>query len=218
MPVANGEERAKKRKSMSGTRLERPASGPILVAFLISPEVNVIDLSGPWGAFESVMLPGQREQPFRLFTVADELGIVRSSSDLRIQPHHTFADMPAPHVVVVPAQQGSEALLKWLREEALKCEVVMSVCTGAFKLAQAGLLDGRAATTHHDFFERFEREHPAVDLKRGVRFVEGEKISTAAGLTSGTDLALRVVERYFDRETAQRTAEYMEYQSRGWIV
>ena len=55
-------------------------------------------------------------------------------------------------------------------------------------------------------------------MKRGVRFVEGEKISTGGGLTSGTDLALRVIERYFGREVAQTTAVYMEYQGTGWIV
>lgn len=199
-------------------KLTPPASGPIAVAFLISPGVNVIDLSGPWGAFESVMSPGRDEMPFRLFTVAEKAEIVRSSSGLQIKPDHTFADMPAAHVVVIPAQQGSEAMIAWLRDEALKCQVVMSICTGAFKLAKAGLLAGKAATTHHEFFDRFAREHPDVELKRGVRFVEGEKISTAAGLTSGTDLALRVVERYFGREVAQRTADYMEYQGRGWIV
>jgi transcriptional regulator GlxA family with amidase domain len=57
-----------------------------------------------------------------------------------------------------------------------------------------------------------------VKLKRGLRFVEGSRISTAGGLTSGIDLALRVVERYFGREAAEQTAFYMEYQSKGWIV
>ena len=59
---------------------------------------------------------------------------------------------------------------------------------------------------------------PDIDVKRGVRFVEGDHISTAGGLSSGIDLALRVVERYFGRDTAQATATYMEYQGKGWIV
>jgi transcriptional regulator GlxA family with amidase domain len=94
----------------------------------------------------------------------------------------------------------------------------MSVCTGAFHLARAGLLAGKPATTHHEFLDKLERQFPDIQVKRGVRFVEGEKISTAGGLTSGTDLALRVVERYFGRDVAQTTATYMEYQSKGWIV
>jgi transcriptional regulator GlxA family with amidase domain len=94
----------------------------------------------------------------------------------------------------------------------------MSVCTGAFKLAKAGLLSGKAATTHHEFLDKLQSEYPDIQVKRGVRFVEGEKISTAGGLTSGTDLALRVVERYFGREVAQGAATYMEYTGKGWIV
>jgi transcriptional regulator GlxA family with amidase domain len=93
----------------------------------------------------------------------------------------------------------------------------MSVCTGAFQLARAGLLEGKAATTHHDFYDAFARDFPAVHLKTGLRFVESAPhIATAGGLTSGIDLALRTVERYFGRETAQRTADYMEYSGTGW--
>ena len=94
----------------------------------------------------------------------------------------------------------------------------MSVCTGAFQLAKAGLLNGKPATTHHDFIDRFAKQYPDIDVKRGLRFVEGENISTAGGLTSGIDLALRVVERYFGRKIAEKTATYMEYQSKGWMV
>ena len=94
----------------------------------------------------------------------------------------------------------------------------MSVCTGAFVLAEAGLLAGKKATTHHDFHDRFAAQYPSVALERGLRFVEsGRNLATAGGLTSGIDLALRVVERYFGRETARRTAEYMEYQGKGWL-
>ena len=90
----------------------------------------------------------------------------------------------------------------------------MSVCTGAFVLGRAGLLDGRTATTHHDFWDEFQQRFPKVTLQRGSRFVEHERIATAGGLTSGIDLALRVVERYYGRETAVATAAYMEYEGR----
>jgi len=73
------------------------------------------------------------------------------------------------------------------------------------------------ATTHHDFFDAFEKSHPEVELLRGPRFVESERIATAGGLTSGIDLALRVVARYFGEEVAAATARYMEYTSMGWV-
>jgi len=97
-----------------------------------------------------------------------------------------------------------------------EADLTMSVCTGAFALAQAGLLKGRPATTHHLFLDRLAREFPDIDVKRGVRFVESGRIATAGGLTSGIDLALHVVERYFGRGITQSTATYMEYESPGW--
>jgi transcriptional regulator GlxA family with amidase domain len=195
-----------------------PPRGSIPVAILISAGLNVIDFSGPWGVFESVSLPDANEPPFRLFTVAETADVVVSGSGLKIVPHYTFANVPEVKVAVIPAQRGSEAMREWLRKIAPKADVTMSVCTGAFHLAKAGLLAGRAATTHHEFLDKLEREFPDIAVKRNVRFVEGEKISTAGGLTSGSDLALRVVERYFGRAVAQNTATYMEYQGTGWIV
>ena len=83
---------------------------------------------------------------------------------------------------------------------------------------QGGFAGREVCTTHHDFLDKFAKAFPDVAVKRGVRFVEGEKISTAGGLSSGIDLALRVVDRYFGRDVARSTAAYMEYESKGWIV
>ena len=200
------------------SKLTPPAKGSIPVAILISEGLNVIDFSGPWGVFESVSLPNSTESPFRLFTIAEKEEMVVSGSGLKLMPHYTFANAPEMKVVVIPAQKGSDAMIEWLRKTAPTADVTMSVCTGAFKLAKAGLLSGKAATTHHDFLDELQKKYPDIQVKRGVRFVENEKISTAGGLTSGTDLALRVVERYFGREVAQATAVYMEYQGKGWIA
>jgi transcriptional regulator GlxA family with amidase domain len=204
--------------SAEKSKLIPPRDGSIPVAILISAGLNVIDFSGPWGVFESVSVPDANEAPFRLFTVAESADVVISGSGLKLLPHYTFDNVPAVRVVVIPAQRGSEAMRNWLQKIVKTADVTMSVCTGAFQLAKAGLLSGKAATTHHEFLDKLAREFPDITVKRGVRFVEGEKISTAGGLTSGTDLALRVVERYFGRPIAQNTATYMEYQGTGWIV
>jgi YHS domain-containing protein len=93
----------------------------------------------------------------------------------------------------------------------------MSVCTGAFVLAKTGLLDGKSATTFHGAFNTFAIEFPKIQLKRGARFVENGNLATSGGLSSGIDLALRVVERYYGREVATKTAYNMEYQGQGWM-
>ena len=108
--------------------------------------------------------------------------------------------------------------LAWIRRAAEKADVVMSVCTGAFVLASTGLLDGRKATTHHEFYDSFAKKFPKVELVRGTRFVDNGKFLTAGGLTSGIDAALHVVQRYYGPAFAQQVADYMEYQSQGWKV
>ena len=92
----------------------------------------------------------------------------------------------------------------------------MSVCTGAFLLAKTGLLSGRSATTYHGAFSEFAMQFPDIALQRGARFVEDGKFASAGGLSSGIDLALRVVERYFGRTVARNTAYTLEYQGLGW--
>jgi transcriptional regulator GlxA family with amidase domain len=212
--------RSPREEALSGTTtpvadtlaLAPPTSGQIPVAVVVSERATVIDFAGPWEVFQDV--PGY---PFRLYTVSHSRDPIRCTAGLQVVPDYTFDDAPIPRVIVVGAQQaGTPAYGEWLQRMLGQVDVLMSVCTGAFILGKAGLLDGRAATTHHDFFEQFEAAFPNVELRRGLRYVEGETISTAGGLTSGIDLALRVVERYFGTDTAQRTAEYMEYQSDGW--
>jgi transcriptional regulator GlxA family with amidase domain len=205
-------------------KLTPPKDGHLLVAVAISEGATVIDFSGPWEVFQDVHIPEagedmDRVMPFRLYTVAETPEPVRGSGGLRIVPDYTFANAPAPRVVVVPAQKGNPALHEWLRKTSRTADLTMSVCTGAFQLAKAGLLSGLEATTHHDFLDRFASMFPDIKVKRGLRFVESSpKIATAGGLSSGIDLALRVVERYYGRPAAERTATMMEYQSKAWIV
>ena len=200
--------------------LRPPERGPIDVAFLISNDATVIDFTGPWEVFQDVMLEGRgQEMPFRLFTVADGRDPVRVTGGMRIVPDYSVADAPPPRVVVIPAMRRTPAVLEWLRRTSASADLIMSVCTGAFVLAEAGLLAGKKATTHHDFHDRFAAQYPNVTLERGQRFVESApNLATAGGLTSGIDLALRVVERYFGRDVARRTAVYMEYQGKGWLT
>ena len=207
----------------AANKLTPPEKGKIRVAFAISEGVTVIDFAGPWEVFQDVHVKerGQdmeAQMPFELFTVSEKIEPLTGSGGLKLVPDYTFDTAPQPQVVVVPAQRGSTALHAWLRKVAPTTDVTMSVCTGAFQLGKAGLLSGKSATTHHDFIDRFEKSFPDISVKRGLRFVENEKISTAGGLSSGIDLALHVVDRYFGRDVAQSTATYMEYQGKGWIA
>ncbi len=197
--------------------LKPPKSGTIPVAFPLSRGVIDIDFTGPWAIFGSVMLPGgDMTSPFHQYSVAETKAPLVTESGLTVVPNYTFETAPQPKIIVIPAQDASEAMLQWIRKSSGGTDLTMSVCVGAIVLARTGLLDGKSATTHHDVYKEFANEFPRVHVIRGVRFVEEGNLATAGGLASGIDLAFHVVERYFGREVAENTAYNLEHQGQGW--
>jgi transcriptional regulator GlxA family with amidase domain len=210
--------------------LKAPADRDIRVAFLITQGATMIDFTGPWEVFQDVMLTQDGKpvtthdqamqdsirSPFSLYVVSENKEPLQVTGGMMIEANYTFTDAPQPDVIVIPAQRGSQAAVDWVKKMAPNTAVVMSVCTGAGLLAKTGLLDGLQATTHHWFVDYLAQRFPKVHFVKGQRYVENAKVSTAAGLTSGIDLALRVVERYFGRPVAIATANYMEYHSKLW--
>src|SRR5271170_109066 len=195
-----------------------PAHGSINVAFPISDGAVVIDFCGPWEVFQAAVVPGRGMGVFQTYTVAKTLKPITASGGMRIVPQYTFETAPAPKVIVIPAQGGADgAMLQWIRHSTKTTNVTMSVCTGAFVLASTGLLSGKSATTFHQAYADFEAQFPDIHLKRGARFVEDGNLASAGGLSSGIDLAFRVIERYYGREAAERTAYNTEYQGKGWM-
>jgi len=196
--------------------LSAPAGG-VPVAFLLSEGAVMIDFAGPWEVFQDADVPGRMQPAFLPYTVAEALTPLTVSDGLRIVPHYDFANAPQPKLVVVPAQSPPTAATKrWLNTVAHTADVVMSVCTGAFVLAEAGLLEGLSATTHHSSLTRLAMEYPKVTVRRGARFVDSGHIATSAGLSAGIDLALHMVARYYGQDAAHQTAYDMEYQSDEW--
>jgi transcriptional regulator GlxA family with amidase domain len=197
--------------------LKPPDQGSIPVAFLISDGAVLIDFIGPWEVFGSVMIRGRMDF-FQLYTVSESTAPIRASGGMKITPDYTLETAPAPKVLVIPAQkEPSQTVLDWIRKSAKTADVTMSVCTGAYILAASGLLNGKSATTHHASYVDLASKFPTINVKRGVRFVEDGNLASSGGLSSGIDLAFRVVERYFGRDAAEQTAYDMEYQGQGWM-
>jgi putative intracellular protease/amidase/YHS domain-containing protein len=197
--------------------LRAPDNGKIPVAFLISAGAVVIDFAGPWEVFHQVMDPQTMQGRFQTYTVAETAAPLRVSGGMQIVPDYSLADAPAPKVLVIPAQTGdSPATLDWIREVTKHADVIMSVCTGAFLLAETGLLNGRAATTHHGAYRELAVRYPKIRVERGLRFVDDGNIASSGGLSCGIDLSLHVVARYFGNEIAEQTAYNLEYQGQGW--
>jgi YHS domain-containing protein/putative intracellular protease/amidase len=219
MPAMFGQDAKPAAKKLSGPGLnafKAPVKESIPVAFAISKGAVLIDFAGPWEVFSNTMVPGN-DNPFRLYTVAEKAAAIEASGGMMVEPNYTFQNAPAPKVIVIPAQGGvTDSMIKWIRESSKAADLTMSVCTGSFVLAQTGLLSGKSATTHHTAYTDFQMRYPDIRVIRGSRFVEEGNIATAGGLTSGMDLAMRVVERYFGKQVAENTAFQLEYQGVGW--
>jgi transcriptional regulator GlxA family with amidase domain len=206
--------------------LKPPAKGAINVAFIVSDNTALIDLAGPWEVFSDTMLTHDGRpwrgavdnmvMPFNVYTVSDSRNPI-SAEGLQIVPNFTFENAPKPQVIVIPAQGGrTEAQKKWLLDNSKTADLTMSVCTGASMLAADGLLDHQRATTHHMFLEDMQKKYPAVHFVTGLRYVDNGNVASAGGLSSGIDLALHVVERYYGSAIAQGTADFMEYKGVLW--
>lgn len=211
-------------------KITRPAApATVKVAFVLSDGAQMIDFAGPWEVFQDAMVDGygndmQASMPFELYTVAPTKAPLHTTGGRRgnrpgmtVLPDYDFANAPVPDIVVVGAQAGGTGLNAWLQKLHAQKKTILSVCTGAYLVAGAGLLDGKPATTHHWSYDDFARQFPKVKLQRSVRYVQSDPVTyTAGGLTSGVDLALHMVARYYGMTVAQKTADYMEYQGTGW--
>lgn len=192
-------------------------------AVLIFDEVEVLDFCGPFEVLASTRAPGsslrrEREPAFNVFTVAAKSDVVRCRGGLLVTPNYTFETCPVPDVMVVPggfgvlAAQKDAATVDWVRRSAASCRAATSVCTGAFLLAAAGLLDGQPATTHWAEIEAMREQYgDRVDVRDDYRVVDLGNVITSAGVSAGLDMTLHLIEKLFDRRTAEESARSIEY-------
>jgi transcriptional regulator GlxA family with amidase domain len=180
-----------------------------VVAIVVHPGFQLLDAAGPTAAFEIAerLRPGS----YRLALLAPGGGDVESSSGMKVSAEplhdrrlHTVVVSGGEIVRSVPAMQDIVAWLK--RTEARR---IASVCSGAFLLAEAGLLDGRRATTHWASTERFGRRYPKVTVDADRIFIRDGHVWTSAGISAGIDLALALVEDDLGPEVARRTAQQL---------
>ena len=199
--------------------LPAPPAGMLPAAFVLGKDAEVLDLCGPLEVFAGASSKDGKPL-FAPYMVAATSTPVTVGGGMKVLPDYTFKTSPPPKLIVIPAMDMSGApqeMYDWIRRASAATDVTMSVCNGAFVLAKTGLLAGKSATAHHGGFYRFAALHPDVHLKRGARFVEEGNIASAGGISSGIDLALRVVARYVGRDSTTELADSMEYQGRGWL-
>jgi transcriptional regulator GlxA family with amidase domain len=178
------------------------------IAFVLFPEVTILDLVGPLAVLENLAAP------YRSIVVAARVEPTPTEGPLVVQAQATFESLPEPFAFVIPGGPGAlqamadDAIQRYVTQSAAKAEVVGSVCTGSLVLAAAGLLDGRRATTHWAYAG--ELEALGAHYVR-QRWVEDGKFITAAGVASGIDMAIALAARLTDEATAKRIQLGIEY-------
>ena len=193
------------------------------VGILLYDDVEVLDCCGPFEVFTTAarvaLRRGWATAPFRVHTVAGAARPVVARGGLGLVPSCTVQAHPALDILVVPGgltreAEGDRRLIAWLSGAAETAAVTASVCTGAFLLATAGLLDGRDATSHWEDVDELERRFPAVNVRRNQRWVDEGRVVTSAGISAGIDMSLHLVRRQEGEELAKATAHQMEYEWR----
>jgi putative intracellular protease/amidase len=186
-----------------------PSEGPDpTVAILLFNSAEIIDFAGPWEVFGGA--------GYRVFTVSEKPEPITAVYGQKVTADYTFENCPKSDVLLVPGGGVRNAvndpkLIAWLQEYAGRSNHVMSVCTGAFILAQAGLLDGLTATTVRGGIDQLSTAGKNIKTVYDKRYVDNGKIITTAGLSSGIDGALYLVSKIDGLGTAQQVALGIEY-------
>jgi transcriptional regulator GlxA family with amidase domain len=184
-----------------------PTDRKLRAGFLIVDGVYNTELMAPYDVFQHTVYHAQ--PGIEVFTVSPDGKPVTTFEGLRIVPHHSFRNAPPLDILVVPSADGSmdrdlkdEAMIRWVRETGERARHVVSLCDGAFVLAQAGLLEGIPATTFPADYERFSQSFPGVDLRINVSFVDAGKVLTSEGGARSYDVAMHLVDRIYGTKAA----------------
>jgi transcriptional regulator GlxA family with amidase domain len=186
------------------------------IGILATPGVQLLDVSGPLDVFAEANVQAGREV-YRPMVVGVVEGPIPCSSGARLLPDLVVgqAEAEALDTLLIAGAPNlhraarDERLLDWIRATSAKTRRFGSVCTGAFLLAEAGLLDGHRATTHWSVADRLAERFPAVRLDIDAIHVRDGRLRTAAGVTAGLDLALALVEEDMGSDIARRVASQL---------
>jgi len=199
-------------KTTPGELKEQADRKPVTICFYLQNGVEVLDFAGPMEVFSAA--------GFKVFTVSKTKDPIRSQGILTIIPDYAINDAPPADVLVVfGGETGTLTItgdvLSWIKAQKPHTQYYLSVCTGAFTLGRAGILDNLTATTYHTQIDNLQQLFPNTKVKANVRFVDNGNVITTGGISAGIDGALHLVEKLRGRDFAKSVATTMEYDK--WV-
>ena len=188
----------------------------LTVGIFIFNEVEVLDFAGPFEVFS--LAEKDSEKLFKVITISENGEMITARNGLKVQPDASFEQNPDLDILIIPGGYGAEEIeiknkkvIEWIKTQSEKVQILASVCTGAFLLAEAGLLDNKKATTHWMDIPRLKEEYPAVTVIKDTKFVDEDSIITAGGISSGINMSFQIIKKLYNLEIAETTAKRMEY-------
>lgn len=178
------------------------------VGILLFDGADIMDVTGPWSVFAHARLS--------VSTVAKTKDDVQLGGGLVLTPDYGLEDFPKVDVLVIPGGGPAESnqdpeIVSWLKTQRDSVETMFSVCSGAFLLAKAGILDGQQATTFASLIPQFEQEFPKVKVVRDTKYTNNGNVFTSAGLSSGIEASYQLLAEYYGQGFAQNVANHMEF-------
>ena len=186
------------------------------IGIYLFDDAEELDFAGPWEVLSS-WARGWPDDGVEVVTLAGRDGPVTCAKGLRVLPDHTLETVPPLDVLVYPGgvgtrrHLGDETVRSWLRDLAGTGTLITSVCTGSLVLADAGLLDGRPATTHWASLDLLAGLGTEIEVLPDERFVDDGEVITASGVSAGIDMALHLVARLGSVERARQVRRYIQY-------
>ena len=196
------------------------------IGIFIFNNIEVLDFAGPFEVLStaqrlhSIKCGDPADRLFEVVTIAEKPAAIIARGGLKVIPTHRIEYHPHLDVLFVPggvvaAEMNKKNVLSWISTTSERADITASVCTGAFLLAQAGLLDGMEVTTHWEDIEELRLSFPELSVKENTRWVDNGHIITSAGVSAGIDMSLHLVSRLAGKEHAVKTARQMEYDWHG---
>ncbi|MFB7641035.1 DJ-1/PfpI family protein [Peribacillus butanolivorans] len=190
------------------------------IGILLFDDVDVLDFAGPFEVFAVTMInrgESNSHSPFDISTISETGNAIIASNGLKITPDYSFTTAPYFDLLIIPGgkgtrkEVGNKVMLDWIYSKYKEVKWLTSVCTGAFLLAEKGLLDGKKATTHWASIERMRNEYPLINVVDNSKFVDEDKIVTSAGISAGIHMSFHMVRKLLGKTVAKDTARFMEY-------
>jgi len=184
------------------------------IGIYIYDHAEVLDFSGPFEVFSTAKRLS--ENHWNVFLIGERPSLITARGGFEVGPHYCINSHPKLDVLIVVGgihheQLNNTSVIRWVHQQTRLVQITASVCTGAFILAETGILDGKTVTTHWEDIAELRKTYPKLDVESERRWIEDGNVVTSGGISTGIDMSLYLVSKMASQEVANLTAKQMEY-------